>query len=206
MSLLERVTVTRRFQRAIRIDTDVDDPFALEGFVCTQSSASVLQAMAQHLSEAGHSAFTWTGPYGSGKSSLVVALSALVGTNSHAREEAASIIGDETATKVWEAMPLKRDGWRVLPIVGRRDRPERLVEEAIRARRLGRPRRNTWSEKQALDTLQRIASRNPDTSGGLVVFVDEMGKILEAATRTAPMSTSSSNWQKWLLAATAAWL
>ena len=38
-------------------------------------------------------------------------------------------------------------------------------------------------EKQALDTLWRIASRNPDTSGGLVVFVDEMGKILEAATR-----------------------
>ena len=80
-------------------------------------------------------------------------------------------------------MPPKRDGWRILPIVGRRDRPERLVEEAIRARKLGRPRRNVWSEKQALDTLWRIASRNPDTSGGLVVFVDEMGKILEAATR-----------------------
>ena len=87
MPLADRVTVARRFQRAIRIDTDVDDPFALEGFVCTQSSASVLQTMAQHLSEAGHSAFTWTGPYGSGKSSLVVALSALVGTDSHAREE-----------------------------------------------------------------------------------------------------------------------
>ena len=183
MPLAERVTVARRFQRAIRIDTDVDDPFALEGFVCTQSSASVLQTMAQHLSEAGHSAFTWTGPYGSGKSSLVVALSALIGMDSHAREEAASVVGEETAAKVREAMPPKRDGWRILPIVGRRDRPERLVEEAIRARKLGRPHRNTWSEKQALDTLRRIASRNPETSGGLVVFVDEMGKILEAAAR-----------------------
>ena len=41
MPLAERVTVSRRFQRAIRIDTDVDDPLALEGFVGTQSSASV---------------------------------------------------------------------------------------------------------------------------------------------------------------------
>lgn len=183
MPLADRVTVARRFQRAIRIDTDVGDPFALEGFVCTQSSASVLETMAQHLSEAGHSAFTWTGPYGSGKSSLVVALSALLGPDADARKEAASIVGEETATRVWNAMPPKRDGWRMLPIVGRRDRPERLVEEAVRARKLGRPRSNTWSEKQALDTLWRIAWRNPETSGGLMVFVDEMGKILEAATR-----------------------
>ena len=109
MPLAECVTVSRRFQRAIRIDTDVGDPFALEGFVCTQSSASVLQAMAQHLSEAGHGAFTWTGPYGSGKSSLVVALSALVSPDADAREEAASIVGEETATKVWETMRPKRD-------------------------------------------------------------------------------------------------
>ena len=183
MPLAERVTVSRRFQRAIRIDSDVGDPFALEGFVCTQSSASVIQTMVQHLTESGHSAFTWTGPYGSGKSSLVVALSALVGTDAGAREEAASIVGAETATEVWGAMPPKRDGWHILPIVGRRDRPERLVEEAIRARKLGRPRRSTWSERQALDALWRIALRDPDTSGGLVVFVDEMGKILEAATR-----------------------
>ena len=52
---------------------------ALEGFVCPQSSAVVLETMAQHLSGSGQGAFTWTGPYGSGKSSLVVALSALAG-------------------------------------------------------------------------------------------------------------------------------
>ena len=183
MPLAERVTVSRRFQRAIRIDSDLDDPLALEGFICTQASASVLQTMARHMVEAGHGGFTWTGPYGSGKSSLVVALSALVGADSDARLEAASIIGEETAAAVWEAMPPKRDGWRVLPIVGRRDRPERLVEEAIRARKLGRPRHSTWSEKLALDTLGRIACKDPDTSGGLVVFIDEMGKILEGATR-----------------------
>ena len=183
MALAERVTVSRRFQRAIRIDTDLDDPAALEGFVCPQSSAIVLQAMAQHLAESGQGAFTWTGPYGSGKSSLAVALSALVGPDAVTRQEAASVIGGETAAAVWNAMPPKRDGWLVLPIVGRRDRPERLVEEAVHAKKLGRGLRSGWSEKQALDALLKIALRNPDNTGGVIVFIDEMGKLLEGATR-----------------------
>ena len=184
MPLAERVAVSRRFQRAIRIDTDLGDPQALEGFVCPQSSAIVLESMAQHLSESGQGAFTWTGPYGSGKSSLVVALSALLGKDAGAKREAAAAIGEQTAAAVWKAMPPKKEGWRVLPIVGRRDRPERLVEEGVRARKLGgqgSPR--GWSEKQALDALWRTASRYPDRNGGLIVFIDEMGKMLEGAAR-----------------------
>ena len=73
MPLDERVFVARRFQRAVRIDTDLGDPSALEGFICPQSSAVVLETMARHVFESGQGAFTWTGPYGSGKSSLVVA-------------------------------------------------------------------------------------------------------------------------------------
>ena len=184
MPLADRVTVSRRFQRAIRIDTDLDDPFALEGFVCPQSSALVLETMAQHLAETRQGAFTWTGPYGGGKSSLAVALSALVGTNAEARREAASVVGAKTTAAVHNAMPPKQEGWHVLPIVGRRERPERLVEEAIRSRKLGgQGRRKGWSEKQALDALWGIASRNPDRTGGLVVLIDEMGKLLEGAAR-----------------------
>ena len=184
MPLAERVTVSRRFQRAIRIDTDLDDPFALEGFVCPRSSAVVLETMAYHLSESGQGAFTWTGPYGSGKSSLVVALSALIGADADTRREAASVVGEATASAVWGAMPPKQDGWKVLPIVGRRDRPERLAEEGVRTRRLGgQGSRKGWTETQALDALQRIAFRNPERTGGLIVFIDEMGKLLEGAAR-----------------------
>ena len=184
MPLAERVTVSRRFQRAIRIDADLDDPFALEGFVCPRSSAMVLETMAHQLSESGQGAFTWTGPYGSGKSSLVVALSALIGPDYDTRRDAASVIGESTASAVWSAMPPKHDGWKVLPIVGRRDRPERLMEESVRARRLGgQGSRRGWTETQALDALQRIAFRDPDRTGGLIVFIDEMGKLLEGAAR-----------------------
>ena len=53
MPLDDRVFVARRFQRAVRIDTDLDDPSALEGFVCPRSSAVVLETMSRHVAESG---------------------------------------------------------------------------------------------------------------------------------------------------------
>ena len=186
MPLADRVVVSRRFQLAIRVDTDLDDPTALEGFVCPKSSANVLETMAQHLRETGHGAFTWTGPYGSGKSSLVVALSALLGRDTTMRLNAAAQVGIDTAKLVWEAMPPGSNGWQVLAVVGRRERPEQLIGEAINEKRLakgrGRPRKN-WTEKQALDALWEIANRDLELGGGLIVFIDEMGKVLEGSAR-----------------------
>ena len=81
MSLISQVKVAQRFQRSIRIDTDLHDPKALEGFICPKTSADVLQTMAKHHMKTGQAAFTWTGPYGSGKSSLVIALSPILNGN-----------------------------------------------------------------------------------------------------------------------------
>ena len=133
MALAERVHVARRFQRAVRIDLDLGEPGALDGFICPQSSAEILRTMARHVAESGQGAFTWTGPYGSGKSSLVVALSALLNGNPSLRESAAQVLGKDTASAVWDALPTRTMGRRVLPVVGRRERPAQVVGEAIEA-------------------------------------------------------------------------
>ena len=184
MALADRTHVARRYQRAIRIDTDLGDPAALEGFICPRSSAEVLETMARHVAESGQGAFTWTGPYGSGKSSLVVALSASLNGDKALRRHAASILGSGTAALLAEALPPRTRGWRILPVVGRRDHPALVMGEAIKAAGLltGRGPR-VWTEQRVLDTLEEIAARHPRAGGGLAVFIDEMGKFLEAATR-----------------------
>ena len=95
MALADRVHVARRFQRAVRIDLDFRAPEALNGFICPPSSAEVLKTMARHVSEGGQGAFTWTGPYGSGKSSLAVALGALLNGNAALRQPAEIALGEE---------------------------------------------------------------------------------------------------------------
>ena len=182
MGLSDRVVVSRRFQKAIRIDADLRDPAALQGFICPESSAAVLETMARHVSESAQAAFTWTGPYGSGKSSLAIILSAALNGDADLRRIASASLGPRTATRIWETLPPRDRGWRVLPVVGRRDRPAQVVGEALERARLVRGKRLTgWSDEAVFDALTRIAKRMPAQTGGIVVFIDEMGKFLEGA-------------------------
>ncbi|WP_186394576.1 ATP-binding protein [Stappia sp. TSB10GB4] len=182
MLLKDRIHIARRFLRAIRIDTDLGDPKALEGFICPQTSADVLLAMAKHVSETGQGAFTWTGPYGSGKSSLVVALAALLNGNPGLQKQAAKVFGRKVTDAVWGALPTGNKGWRIIPVVGRREHPVRVIGEALSAAGLvNRQPRGGWTEIQLIKAITEAAAQNPRSHGGVVVFVDEMGKFLEGA-------------------------
>ena len=170
------------FQRSIRIDTDIGDPSALEGFICPRSYAVVLETMARHLDENGQGAFTWTGPYGSGKSSLVVALSAALKRKQRGSDCTESILGERTYEILRRSLKPRTRGWRVLPVVGRRDRPAQVIGEAISsANMIAGLEHSNWTDKLVLDTIDEIVTSSPRTYGGLLVFVDEMGKFLEAA-------------------------
>ena len=182
MSLNERVRITRRFLRSIRIDTDLGETIALEGFICPQSSADVLATMARHVAETGQGAFTWTGPYGSGKSSLVVALAALLNGNTGLQKQAARLFGRKLSGHIHRTMPPGTKGWRVVPVVGRRDDPVTVIGEALhKSEIVSRRPRGGWSEQKLIDTLVDAAVEKPRTHGGLILFIDEMGKFLEAA-------------------------
>lgn len=183
MALIDQIRIAGRFHRSVRIDTDINDSEALSGFICPRSSADVLENLARHVADTGQGAFTWTGPYGSGKSSLVVALSALLSSNRKVRERVASIVGKDTAEKVWTALSPQGEGWRTLPVVGRRERIASVIGEALVESGLApRKRSKEWSEKQIMSILTKNARENLDIEGGIIVFVDEMGKFLEAAT------------------------
>ncbi len=184
MSLNDRVRIARRFLRSIRIDSDLGHVAALEGFVCPQSSSNILLTMARHVSQTGQGAFTWTGPYGSGKSSLVVALSALLNGDTGLQDEAAKIFGQELTRTIRDTLPIGTKGWRILPVVARRDDPVTVIGESVRRTALvSRRPRGGWTESNLIATLTKIASENPETHGGLVLFIDELGKFLEAAAR-----------------------
>jgi hypothetical protein len=182
MALRDHVHIARRFLRSIRIDSDLGDAAALKGFVCPQSSADILSTMARHVSETGQGAFTWTGPYGSGKSSLVIALSALLNGNPGVQKEAATIFGQKLTKDIHAALPTGTKGWRILPVVARRDNPVNVIGETVaRTGLVSRRPRGGWTESNLITALTDTAAEMPRTHGGLLLFIDEMGKFLEGA-------------------------
>jgi hypothetical protein len=176
MMLVSQVRVGRRFQRSIRVDTDIDQPAALEGFVCPPSAAQALVSMARQVAETNQGAFTWTGPYGSGKSSLAVALAALLGPDNANRKIARTAIGQEPSAELLALLKAGRKGWATLPIVASRTDPASAIADALDGPQRGR-KRAIPTGNEVIEKLRLAASETP--GAGLIVVIDEMGKFLE---------------------------
>lgn len=177
-TLADKVRVNRRFQRSIRVDTDIDEPSALEGFVCPSSTAQAVLSMARQVVETGQGAFTWTGPYGSGKSSLAVALAALLGPDGRARTQARTAIGPQASGELLSLLKASRKGWTTLPIVGSRTDAALAIATALDGPRRGR-KRMSIAGSEVIERLKTAAAEAPGS--GLIVIIDEMGKFLEHA-------------------------
>lgn len=179
--LNDQIRVARRFTRSIRVDDDYGSAAVLDGYVCSQSVVEALLSMARHKDTTGHGAFTWTGPYGSGKSSLAIALATLAaGTDAAARTLLASV-GVKDRAELLGSFRASDALWRIVPVVGHRGDPAPAIEAALglaAGSAAGRRRRpnegiGQWASRLAADPR----------AAGLILFVDEMGKFLEHAAR-----------------------
>ncbi|WP_035677777.1 hypothetical protein [Bradyrhizobium liaoningense] len=183
--LAEHVSIARRFQRSVRLDTDLARPDALQGFVCQRSASDVLLNMAKQIVTTRQRAFTWTGPYGGGKSSLAVALAGLLGPKNEIRSAATAALGSQTASRLLDHLQPTRAGWLVVPVVGRRGNPVADIGEALeQARRQGpekrgRPRDAVRSGRELIARLTQEAAARP--RDGVLLVIDELGKYLESA-------------------------
>ncbi|WP_420412221.1 hypothetical protein [Roseibium sp.] len=167
--MTDPISITPRFRRSVRIDSDYASPVALEGFQCPASFQAAVTFMATHIADTDQGAFTWTGPYGGGKSSLAVALACLFGAPKPVREQAATIFGDNVVSELKNALPYFPSRWNVLPLVAeRRSITAQLIEL------LDLPTTATPS-----DVLAELETRTSDR--GLLLVIDELGRGLEAA-------------------------
>jgi len=176
MMLVDHVKVSSRFQRSIRIDTDIGDKDIIESFICPRSSADVLLNMAKGFQGAGESAFTWTGPYGSGKSSLVVALNAMLGKDAALRKLMKKALPADDANVFKKAFGITaQKGWAFAPIVGHKGSAEKLLIESVgKIKGAGKPK----AKESVFDYIKRVAAKE---DCGLFIVIDEMGKFLEAS-------------------------
>jgi hypothetical protein len=181
------VNIARRFQRSIRLDSDLGNVDALHGFVCQRSAGDGLISMAGQIAQTCQRAFTWTGPYGGGKSSLAITLAGLLGPKGPVRAAAVEVLGTKTAQRILDSLRPGRNGWLVVPVVGRKGDPVSDVSAALETARRrdgvvrGRPRGEVTSGRELLERLNHEAESRPRE--GVLLIIDEMGKFLESAAR-----------------------
>jgi hypothetical protein len=191
--IADRVTVARRYVRAVDLVRDIADPAALDGYIITPSAHDALGRILRGIAASStQRAFRVTGPYGCGKSSFGLLLARLF----LERE-----VGGPAATLVRNAgieaggLP----GYIPILLVGRRASLTdellgciqglsgpggALPDNALRGRAvelLEQRRAGIRDIAPVLDLLAEFAGRLADTGRGLLLLVDEMGRFIEYA-------------------------
>lgn len=168
--LLDSVRVARRFSRSVRVGADLDAG-AVDGFVCTATAAQALITTVDHVAVHGHGAFTWTGPYGCGKSSLAVLLASILGEEGVPRDHALATLPPDLQNHILSQMKWSEENWRIVPVVGRKADARALVSDALLAAGV------TEQDGDVLKALEGQSERDRR----IFLVIDEMGKLLEHA-------------------------
>jgi len=180
-TLADIVEIDRRFARSARIDSDLKGTPPLVGYVLQASTAKALTVMASAQIESAQGAYTWTGPYGGGKSSAALLVGNLVGGCPETRAIARDIAGPAVSTLFAQAFPERNGAWTVVAVTGSRASLRDVIADACRDAlgwSKGVGARAAESNEALIDALLNAAQRG---RSGILLLLDELGKLLEHA-------------------------
>lgn len=178
-SLASIVEINRRFARSARLDADLNGTPPLVGYVLQASVEKSLITLASSQIDSKQGAFTWTGPYGGGKSSAALLMANLVAGASKNRAIAREIAGPSLSEIYEKAFPETSGPWAVAAVTGSRMGLRQAIADACVVTfgwsKVALARANA-SDDALIDAL--LTSAVTGHSGALVIL-DELGKLLE---------------------------
>lgn len=180
MNLLSKIVeIDRRFARSARVDADLKGTPPLVGYVMQASVAKALTTLATSQIASKQGAFTWTGPYGGGKSSAALLLANLIAGSPENRKIAQRISGKELSTFYRQAFPEDVGTWNVIAVTGSRMRLRDSVADAasITFDWDASTRDEAVRSDDALISL--VQGSGAISGSGTLVVLDELGKLLE---------------------------
>ncbi|WP_434782329.1 ATP-binding protein [Ferrovum myxofaciens] len=174
--LADIVRISRHYQRSIRVDADLGRHDALAGYICHSTATSILESMSAQVTETNQRSFTWTGPFGGGKSSLALALASALHCDKSLRSLARTALKVDAMPTFDLAFPADK-GWLIIPVVGKRGS---IVAEinSVLCKGNGSDRLKITPRNVIKKLVRAAEDRSRD---GVIVILDEMGKFLEAS-------------------------
>jgi energy-coupling factor transporter ATP-binding protein EcfA2 len=187
MTLANQYSIAVRHQRSTRIDSDLSADF-FPGLVYHGTAQTALETLIRQYSQAGQKAFTLTGPYGSGKSTIALLLTGLLHQDEIIRKAAYGVLNGESLALVDTTLPVVK-GWLQIRSVGGVGSPvdtlwaatiEALAEHPATSCLYKKYKAKHPENEAELIQYWEVVFKDIKTFvDGVLLIADEMGKTLE---------------------------
>lgn len=193
MTLNKQYSIATRHQRSTRIDSDLSADF-FPGLVYHGTAQASVETLLRQYGQTGQSAYTLTGAYGSGKSTVALLMAGLLHADSGIRSAAINTINTESKLLLEQSTPYQK-GWLQIRSVGGVSGPVesfwnatlRALEEHPKtnsAKVLNKYRKSSVeSDSELISSWKALFDDVAPYVDGVLIIADEMGKSLEFINR-----------------------
>ncbi|KAB1516096.1 hypothetical protein [Photobacterium damselae] len=187
MTLAEQYSIAVRHQRSTRIDSDLSVEF-FSGLVYHGTAQTALETLLRQFGQTNQSAYTLTGPYGSGKSTIALLLTGLLNANKAIYDTAYQTINSQTQKLLNKSIPYHK-GWLQIRSVGGVNTPvdvfwnatlNALEEHPDTVDLISKYQKITpKNEADLISYWEELFIEVKPLVDGVLIIADEMGKTLE---------------------------
>ena len=176
---LPQINISKNYLRSINLCSDANNKEIIEKYVSQESSINLVKLVSHHILETSQRAFTITGPYGGGKSSLAVMINGLISNDEIIRTIVLNKFKAKDNQVILDAWNVSNN-WESIQLIG--------TQESIK-KSLGISLQQQFNYDDDLESSTKIIAklisiaedRNTD---GLLITIDELGKFLDYAAST----------------------
>jgi hypothetical protein len=184
----QSISINQRYKSSIRIDSDLSNfkPF-IDDFILHGTAINVLDTISRDFSGSAQRAYTLTGPYGSGKSTIALYLSSLLSENKSEREYAGKKLdnADGALTDFPSRFNVKH-GWMIVKHVCGLEAPANAILISIYKAfglSLDLEEIKSFDDERCLEEIKLTISTQKIKRDGVLFLLDEMGKALDFQSR-----------------------
>jgi len=187
MNLANYYSIATRHQRSTRVNSDLSVEF-FSGLVYHGTAQTTLETLIRQYAQSGQRAYTLTGPYGSGKSTIALLLTGLLHSEPSIRTAALKVINTETIDLLDKSVNFNK-GWLQIRSVGGVNGPLEAFWQATLIALNEHPNTKILfekynslkisSESSLVEIWSLLFSDVRQHVDGVLIIADEMGKSLE---------------------------
>ena len=178
------VDVRQRYKSSTRIDGLLgDSKIFIDNFILHGTAINVLETISRDFEGSEQRAYSITGPYGSGKSTIALFLSLLLSTNKGERDYAEDSLDSAEGLKSEFPNRLKvKKGWKVVKHVCAMESPAHALLQSIASSckvKLDKGDLKNITDNECLDKIKELLNARSTKEDGVLILLDEMGKALD---------------------------